>query len=414
LAIVLAALTAAYVPIRLYPPRDLLFGPAPGGLPFADARGATLLYLLGATALACLMLRSSPARRALAGAGYVLLLYVLPFELGGLGLITGYAATAVLAMATARLLAPSRALHDTAPLGSLLVPWAGAAGLSVLVALARYIVLPTYSLTSPLPRLPFTDEATTAAAMLIAAGTASTWLRGGPAGRRAALLWTTGVLAVLLTRETTPLGMAIGWALLSAPLIVLGQRDQAGRDVYLFGAVVLQLLAFITMLSFAEPHSLRIDGLERSFGGSRALLATAVQAAVLALGARVWRKRWPAMVAGAVLMYGLSVALVDVFALRVARGAPLVATANQAQVALSIVWAALGGAAFVAGVMRWGRPWRAFGLALLALATAKVFLVDLQALDAAYKVPSFIGLGILLLLSSFIYQRSRREGSNLL
>ena len=44
-----------------------------------------------------------------------------------------------------------------------------------------------------------------------------------------------------------------------------------------------------------------------------------------------------------------------------------------------------------------------------ALATTKVFLYDLASLDATYKVASFIGLGVLLLASSYVYQRLKPQ-----
>ena len=78
---------------------------------------------------------------------------------------------------------------------------------------------------------------------------------------------------------------------------------------------------------------------------------------------------------------------------------------RQSQVALSVVWAILGGVAVAAGLLRSIPPLRWFGLGLLALATAKVFLYDLASLDAVYRVMSFIVLGILLLLSSYAYRR---------
>jgi uncharacterized membrane protein len=60
-------------------------------------------------------------------------------------------------------------------------------------------------------------------------------------------------------------------------------------------------------------------------------------------------------------------------------------------------------------VVRWATPVRLGGLALLALATTKVFLYDLASLDATYKVASFIGLGVLLLVSSYAYQRLKPQ-----
>ena len=49
--------------------------------------------------------------------------------------------------------------------------------------------------------------------------------------------------------------------------------------------------------------------------------------------------------------------------------------------------------------LRWG------GLLLLILAIAKVFLVDMSALSQGYRILSFLGLGALLLVVSFAYQR---------
>jgi uncharacterized membrane protein len=59
------------------------------------------------------------------------------------------------------------------------------------------------------------------------------------------------------------------------------------------------------------------------------------------------------------------------------------------------------------GVGFWRRSaylrWQA--LVLLAVAIAKVFLVDVSELSQGYRVLSFIGLGVLLLVVSFVYQR---------
>jgi uncharacterized membrane protein len=100
----------------------------------------------------------------------------------------------------------------------------------------------------------------------------------------------------------------------------------------------------------------------------------------------------------------LSVGLVDAFQGRVGGATALEELQKQAQAGLSILWAVLGGGAIIVGIARRMTTERLFGLALLALATAKVFVVDLASLDAAYRVLSFIGLGILLLASSWAYQ----------
>jgi len=84
---------------------------------------------------------------------------------------------------------------------------------------------------------------------------------------------------------------------------------------------------------------------------------------------------------------------------------PLEDLQKEAQVALSVLWSILGGVFFAAGTLLRRPPVRLFGLALLGLATAKVFLVDLAALDVAYRVLSLVALGVLLLISAVVYQR---------
>ncbi len=69
-------------------------------------------------------------------------------------------------------------------------------------------------------------------------------------------------------------------------------------------------------------------------------------------------------------------------------------------------WAALLGVALLAlgFLIRWAfLRWQA--LALLTLAAVKVFAFDTRALSQGFRILSFLGLGVLLLLVSFIYQR---------
>jgi uncharacterized membrane protein len=77
---------------------------------------------------------------------------------------------------------------------------------------------------------------------------------------------------------------------------------------------------------------------------------------------------------------------------------------------LSIAWVLVGAGAFAIGLVRRIGVARGFGLGLLGLATAKVFLFDLAALDVSYRVLSFLGLGGVLLASSFVAARFRAPG----
>jgi uncharacterized membrane protein len=103
--------------------------------------------------------------------------------------------------------------------------------------------------------------------------------------------------------------------------------------------------------------------------------------------------------------------VVDHFQVQVA-ARPLEELQKEAQVGLSALWSVLGAAGFATGLVARRPPVRLFGLGLLGLATVKVFLVDLAALDVAYRVLSLVALGVLLLISAAVYARMQHpQGS---
>jgi uncharacterized membrane protein len=105
--------------------------------------------------------------------------------------------------------------------------------------------------------------------------------------------------------------------------------------------------------------------------------------------------------------------MVDEFQRRVSDADSARVLQEQASVGLSILWAVIGVGGLVAGIWRRIFGLRLFGLSVLALAVVKVFVVDLASIDTSRKFFSFIILGILLLLSSFLYQKLnlRENGS---
>jgi uncharacterized membrane protein len=74
---------------------------------------------------------------------------------------------------------------------------------------------------------------------------------------------------------------------------------------------------------------------------------------------------------------------------------------------LSTTWAAYATALIVAGIRRNYAPIRYFAMVVFAVTILKVFLIDLSELDRIYRVFSILGLGVMLLLTSYLYQRSR-------
>lgn len=82
---------------------------------------------------------------------------------------------------------------------------------------------------------------------------------------------------------------------------------------------------------------------------------------------------------------------------------------------LSAFWAAVGLGAIVWGMVRRAPKARLGGLALLALAIAKVWTYDLSELEETARALSFVALGLLLLAGAFAYQRflPKEEGEEL-
>ena len=127
--------------------------------------------------------------------------------------------------------------------------------------------------------------------------------------------------------------------------------------------------------------------------------------------ARTWpglaRTSWTRYVSGFFAVYALSVLAVDIVGSRLGGSTALEELQTQGQVTLSVLWAVLGVITFMYGLRRDSQDARLGGLTLLGLATAKVFVFDLAALDVAYRVISFVALGLLLLAGAWLSQRAR-------
>lgn len=78
------------------------------------------------------------------------------------------------------------------------------------------------------------------------------------------------------------------------------------------------------------------------------------------------------------------------------------------QMSISITWAAYAVGLIVVGFRRQLPAIRYLAFALFTLTIGKVFIFDLARLDQIYRVLSIIGLAIALLVTSFLYHRSRR------
>jgi uncharacterized membrane protein len=256
--------------------------------------------------------------------------------------------------------------------------------------------------------------------------TASQALASGSLGAIAVMGYASGF-------EFQPDFIVVAWSALAVAASGIAAFVRRDRPAWLSAtttaAVLIGMAAWEALTVVALPGRLFVDP-HRTSGivpllntGSLALAAVAV-----ALGVGAWvLTRWsPARpvgggrdplaagtiaAAGGVVLYLVSIAIVDVFQTRVTPSTSSSEIATQAQVALSIIWVLVGAGAFAIGLVRRIGVARGFGLGLLSLATGKVFLFDLAALDVSYRVLSFLGLGGVLLASSFVAARFRAPGA---
>jgi len=394
------------------------------GEPVADtavlnASGGTLAFILGALLVGGWLIRQVVARIGLTALGAFLLLYALPFELSGLWLLAAYAAVAVAVFTLDQWLdrVPGLAPLDQPGLRrGLLLPFAAAATSAAFHALAFDLPLDDVVGWSQ-PDTPFTSDQTLAAGILIAAALVAVAVARSSVVRVVGILTATSIAAYLMPFELEPAAMVVAWVVLALVLIGLATRLTSERHLLAAGSATLAVAGLVVALGKVAPaERLFVDaGTQIDHPAFMSGATAALSALVLLLIGIAWlyrerhEARWLVVGAGALGVYLLSVGTVDIFQARVGGETSRDSLEKQAQVALSILWAVLGVTAFVAGILRGrtlsGAPLRGSGLALLALATVKVFVYDMASLDASYRVLSFIGLGILLLGSSYVYQR---------
>jgi uncharacterized membrane protein len=77
--------------------------------------------------------------------------------------------------------------------------------------------------------------------------------------------------------------------------------------------------------------------------------------------------------------------------------------------ALSGIWTASAAVFIAIGFWRDFAPLRYLAIGLFGLTVLKVFLVDLSELGGIYRILGFMGVGVVLLVVSFLYQRTRKK-----
>jgi uncharacterized membrane protein len=215
--------------------------------------------------------------------------------------------------------------------------------------------------------------------------------------------------------------LTVLWSFYGATLVVFGllRRLAARRYVALLvlAAAAAKVLA-VDSAFYAEET--RVPLINQTFM-AYALLVLALGACLhfyrraSGVGEGERRVMLPALVVASNILavVALSIEASGYFAARIRAGAHTEEALRDLrlarQLSLSVVWAVYGGALFAAGRLRGARLLRVMALALLGLTTLKVFFWDLSSLDRAYRIVSFVVLGLILLAVSYLYQKSQQR-----
>jgi hypothetical protein len=398
--------------------------------PFYGLESLALFSVLAALTVVSAGWHDRAIRAVLIALATGLVAYVMPAEISGVALVGGWLALALLAYIAARLWLGIRlrvpAKWVALEIAEDLPLWVGMLTAVVAVGHVLAVELPPAGFfhglaASTIPQdPPFIDVATLTATILAVAVVAAWSVSRDRGGIGITIVAVGGIVAYLLPFELVAWLAVAGWAGLALAGLVVAARWPAFR-VPLGGAAVavLGIGVSVLLVSLAPLERLIVDGIVTAVHPLLVSPASGAAAALIAamlVGGRIHRSerfvRPALVVAGAIAIYALSVGLVDEFQGRVGGTTGLEELQKQASVGLTVLWAICGGLAFGAG--QWQRLLvaRYAGLALLGLATAKAFIVDLAGLDVAYRVLSFVGLGILLLVSAFVAQRMRPKGGS--
>jgi uncharacterized membrane protein len=303
----------------------------------------------------------------------------------------------------------------------------------VLLALAIGKVLLLDLLADPQPFSLLLNTRLLAGAAVVAASSIAAWLLARrredvsqwEADLPAALVLVANTLALLfvsldlwqhLDLEANPAGRAstqqcglsVFWSIYAvAALAVALLRRNASLRVFSLALLALAIgkVPFVDLLADPQPFQLLLN--TRLLAGAAAVVAASAAAYLIRSARDAVSKEEAGLVGPLVLVANLfALVFISVDLWQHFGVSPLHADRQSAQqLSLSIFWSvyALGGLS--AGIWRRNRPVRLFAMGLLYLAIGKVFIFDLSFLEPPYRIVSFFGLGVVLLVVSLLYTR---------
>jgi uncharacterized membrane protein len=221
---------------------------------------------------------------------------------------------------------------------------------------------------------------------------------------------TLAFLTLAMPIQFTGFRITIAWALEGAALAWLASRFQSLRLA--IGAGVVLLLAFSRLYS-ADAWLFR-DGKDFAAIANLRFLTFAVTSASLFLAAKFFQHRAAAGAAYVAAHFVfLSVLVLEVigWAERTTTTGDLLSVETTA---ISVLLALYALMLIAIGVATRTAFNRVLGLGLIGLVIVKLYLSDVWILGKVFRITAFLGLGVLLLVTSFLYSRFRHVVERLL
>jgi uncharacterized membrane protein len=215
---------------------------------------------------------------------------------------------------------------------------------------------------------------------------------------------------------------AIIWAIYSLPLVWLGLRQRApslyGSGLAILGCAVITIA--IQGISFAPIAQFTFAMNWRAAAFILVIACAVVQARWLNENRQnfPWSKDALGILQVAVVLLLLDLISGEtrdifqkaIFFLQQNAGVPdgaekISRLQDLQQLALSGVWLFYSALLMVAGIWQRVQGLRLIAIALFGVTILKIFVYDLSFLERLYRIFSFIGLGVILLAVSYLYQR---------
>ncbi len=251
------------------------------------------------------------------------------------------------------------------------------------------------------------------AVLYFAGSRVATMVRGSEPGIRMTQYTGIALLALAVPIQFELVGITMAWILLGGVLLWAGvQFDSASHRAWALGVLFLAgcRVVLFDLSRSVDPERFRLL-LNVEF------LAAALFILVLGWMARLFSRYPPdlrerrmvsplVISAASVLLWRLTTEVYTVFEVRELAGGGSQELAFL--LTLSLIWAFYAGTLILIGFLIRYRPIRILGVSILGMLVLKVFVLDMQELERGYRVASFVGVGLLLLLISVLYQRERR------